>query len=194
MKNLTTNLTLAAALTLALSAFGGMAHAEDAKPEAKPDNEVSYNVALTSDYRYRGVSQSRLDPALQGGVDYVHNPTGLYAGTWLSTIKWTKDLGGSGDVEMDIYGGKKGEIATATRTTCSPRQPRPFSSCWAMPTRAPPRCTCSPRNDTAKKSPQRCARSSPPPSAFQEAVQPLATKARRTSEPQGPCTPSSVRC
>lgn len=111
MKNLTTNLTLAAALTLALASFGGMAHAQDAKPEAKPDNEVSYNVALTSDYRYRGVSQSRLDPALQGGVDYVHNPTGLYAGTWLSTIKWTKDLGGSGDVEMDIYGGKKGEIA-----------------------------------------------------------------------------------
>ncbi|WP_317201638.1 TorF family putative porin [Janthinobacterium sp.] len=111
MKNLTTNLTLAAALTLALAAFGGMAHAEDAKPEAKPDNEVSYNVALTNDYRFRGVSQSRLDPALQGGVDYTHNPTGLYAGTWLSTIKWTKDAGGSGDVEMDIYGGKKGEIA-----------------------------------------------------------------------------------
>ena len=83
-----------------------MAHAED----AKPDNEISYNAALTTDYRYRGLSQSRLDPALQGGADFVNNPTGLYVGTWLSTIKWTKDLGGDGNVEWDIYGGKKGQI------------------------------------------------------------------------------------
>jgi uncharacterized protein (TIGR02001 family) len=76
----------------------------------KPDNEVSFNAALTSDYRYRGISQSRLDPALQGGVDYIHNPTGFYLGTWGSTIKWTKDAGGSGDVEWDLYGGKRGQI------------------------------------------------------------------------------------
>jgi uncharacterized protein (TIGR02001 family) len=79
--------------------------------EQKPDSEVSFNAALTSDYRYRGLSQTRLDPALQGGADYVHNPTGLYAGTWLSTIKWTKDLGGSGDVEWDVYGGKRGNLS-----------------------------------------------------------------------------------
>jgi uncharacterized protein (TIGR02001 family) len=79
--------------------------------EQKPESEVSFNAALTSDYRYRGLSQSRLDPALQGGADYVHNPTGLYAGTWLSTIKWTKDLGGSGDVEWDVYGGKRGNLS-----------------------------------------------------------------------------------
>ena len=84
----------------------GTARAED----AKPDNETSFNAALTSDYRYRGISQTRLQPALQGGADYTHNPSGLYAGTWLSTIKWTKDAGGSGDIEWDIYGGKRGEI------------------------------------------------------------------------------------
>jgi uncharacterized protein (TIGR02001 family) len=78
--------------------------------EPKPDNEVSFNAALTSDYRYRGISQSRLDPALQGGADYTHNPTGLYAGTWLSTIKWIKDAGGDDSVEWDIYGGKRGNI------------------------------------------------------------------------------------
>jgi uncharacterized protein (TIGR02001 family) len=86
----------------------GLAGAE----EQKPDNEVSFNAAVTNEYRYRGISQSRLDPALQGGADYTNNPTGLYAGTWLSTIKWTKDLGGSGDVEWDIYGGKRGNITT----------------------------------------------------------------------------------
>ena len=78
--------------------------------EAKPDNETSFNAAITSDYRYRGISQTRLQPALQGGADYVNNPTGLYVGTWLSTIKWTKDAGGGGAIEWDIYAGKRGEI------------------------------------------------------------------------------------
>ena len=101
-------LILAAAVGAVFSAIvpAGFAHAE----EAKPDNEVSFNAALTSDYRYRGISQTRLQPALQGGADYTHNPSGFYAGTWLSTIKWTKDAGGSGDIEWDLYAGKRGEI------------------------------------------------------------------------------------
>jgi uncharacterized protein (TIGR02001 family) len=107
MKNLTTQLTLAAALTLAMATLGApLARAAD----AKPDYEVSYNAAVTTDYRYRGLSQTRLKPALQGGADYVNNTNGLYVGTWLSTIKWVKDLGGDGSVEWDIYGGKRGEI------------------------------------------------------------------------------------
>src|SRR4249920_2260307 len=85
-----------------------IAHAE----EQKPDNEVSFNAAVTSDYRYRGISQTRLKPALQGGADYVNNPTGLYVGAWASTIKWTKDAGGGGSVELDIYGGKRGQVTS----------------------------------------------------------------------------------
>lgn len=84
-----------------------------AEEEKKPDNDVSFNAALTSDYRYRGISQTRLDPALQGGADYVHNPTGLYAGTWLSTIKWIKDAGGDANIEWDLYGGKRGNLSDA---------------------------------------------------------------------------------
>jgi uncharacterized protein (TIGR02001 family) len=102
-------LVLAAAILAAFSA--SFAHSEDAKPEEKkPDNEISYNAALSSDYRFRGISQSRLDPALSGGADYTNNPTGFYLGTWLSTIKWTKELGGDGHLEVDVYGGKRGEI------------------------------------------------------------------------------------
>lgn len=97
-------LILAVAVTAAFT--GSMAHAED----SKPDNEVSFNAAITSDYRYRGISQTRLQPALQGGADYVHNPSGFYAGTWLSTIKFINDAGGSGNVEIDLYGGKRGAI------------------------------------------------------------------------------------
>jgi uncharacterized protein (TIGR02001 family) len=110
MKYMTKRLTLAAAITFAMASLGAsLAHAEDA-PAAKPDNEVSFNAALTTDYRYRGISQTRLKPAVQGGADYVNNPSGFYAGTWLSSIKWIDDAGGDVNVEWDIYGGKRGDI------------------------------------------------------------------------------------
>ncbi len=108
---LTRKVMASAVMGVAMSA---MANALVAVPafaqEAKPEHEVSFNVGGVSDYRYRGISQSRLKPALQGGADYVNNTHGIYAGTWLSTIKWTKDAGGSGEVEMDLYAGKRGEI------------------------------------------------------------------------------------
>ena len=109
MYNLKNQLKLAAAMTLALASLGAASSVR--AQAAKPDNEVSLNAAVTTDYRYRGISQSRLKPALQGGADYVNNPSGLYAGTWLSTIKWVKDAGGDGDIEWDLYGGKKGDLA-----------------------------------------------------------------------------------
>jgi len=72
--------------------------------------QLAFNVGATTDYRYRGISQSRLKPALQGGVDYTAGA--FYVGAWASTIKWIKDTpGGDGNVELDIYGGYKGEIA-----------------------------------------------------------------------------------
>lgn len=94
------------AAAIAATFTGSLAHAE----EATPDNVVSFNLGAVSEYRYRGISQSRLDPALQGGADYTNSPSGVYAGAWLSTIKWTKDAGGSGDIEVDLYAGKKGEL------------------------------------------------------------------------------------
>lgn len=97
-------------LILAVALGAAFAGSSVRAAEGKPDNEVSFNASITSDYRYRGYSQSRLQPALQGGADYVNNPSGLYLGTWGSTIKWTKDAGGSGNIEWDIYGGKRGEL------------------------------------------------------------------------------------
>jgi len=104
------------ATAIAASFVTSFAHAEDEAP--KPDNEVTYNAAVVSDYRYRGLTQSRFDPALQVGSDYTNNPTGLYAGTWLSSINWIKDgvnMGtgsnkGKGPVEWDLYAGKRGDI------------------------------------------------------------------------------------
>jgi len=71
--------------------------------------DVAFNVGVVTDYRYRGISQTRLKPALQGGIDYSNG--GFYLGTWASTIKWIKDGGGDANVEIDLYGGYKGEIA-----------------------------------------------------------------------------------
>ena len=95
--------------TAILAAFAGnVAHAADAAPA--PDHVVAYNVGATTDYRFRGISQSRLMPAVFGGVDYTNNPTGLYVGAWTSTIKWVKDQGGDSNMEFDLYGGKRGEV------------------------------------------------------------------------------------
>ncbi len=72
--------------------------------------QVSFNAGATSDYRYRGISQTRLKPALQAGIDYAHD-SGFYLGAWGSTIKWIKDAGGDAGVEVDLYGGYKTEIS-----------------------------------------------------------------------------------
>ncbi len=71
-----------------------------------PATSFSVNAGLTSDYRYRGISQSRLKPALSVGADFS-TAGGLYVGTWLSTIKWVKDGGGGANAELDVYGGYK---------------------------------------------------------------------------------------
>jgi uncharacterized protein (TIGR02001 family) len=71
--------------------------------------QLSFNVGAVTDYRYRGISQTRLRPALQGGADWSGG--GFYVGAWASTIKWVKDGGGDSDLEIDLYGGYKGEIS-----------------------------------------------------------------------------------
>lgn len=90
---------------LSLLALCGAASAQTAAPE--PDYTLSFNVGAVSDYRYRGISQSRLKPALQGGADFAHK-SGFYLGTWASSIQWIKDVGGDAPVEIDVYGGYKG--------------------------------------------------------------------------------------
>ncbi len=73
-------------------------------------SSLSFNASLTTDYRYRGLSQSRLKPAIQAGVDYAAS-NGFYLGAWGSSIQWIKDANGDAPVELDLYGGWKGEVA-----------------------------------------------------------------------------------
>lgn len=70
---------------------------------------LSFNIGVVSDYRYRGISQTRFKPALQGGADYAFS-NGFYLGAWATTIKWIKDNNVDGPLELDLYGGYKGEV------------------------------------------------------------------------------------
>jgi uncharacterized protein (TIGR02001 family) len=69
------------------------------------ETTLSYNGGAISEYRYRGVSQSNLKPAVQGGLDYAHK-SGFYVGAWASSIKWLRES----NLELDVYGGYKGEL------------------------------------------------------------------------------------
>lgn len=79
---------------------------------AEPDYTLSYNVGVTSDYRFRGISQTSTKPALQAGADFAHK-SGFYLGVWGSNVKWIKEYAGAtdGSLEIDLYGGYKGEIS-----------------------------------------------------------------------------------
>ncbi|MDY0122869.1 TorF family putative porin [Sulfurimonas sp.] len=68
---------------------------------------VSANMSLTSNYVWRGMTQTKDSPAIQGGVDLEYK--GLYAGVWGSNVDFGANDNNS--LELDIYGGYAGEIA-----------------------------------------------------------------------------------
>lgn len=110
MNRTTTSSMLLAALFAACSVAQAQTAAPAPAPAAAPASPFSFNVGVVTDYRFRGVSQTRLKPALQGGVDFAHD-SGFYLGFWASTIKILEDIpGGKGPVELDFYGGYKGKI------------------------------------------------------------------------------------
>lgn len=80
--------------------------------------QLSSNVSVTTNYKFRGQDQDIISnsgglksrtfkPALQGGFDYAFS-NGFYVGNWNSSVNW---LPGN-SIEMDFYGGFKGEIMT----------------------------------------------------------------------------------
>ena len=74
--------------------------------------QVTGNLGLTSDYRFRGISQSQNAPAVQGGIDYAHS-SGLYVGNWNSSVSSQVYTNGSG-VESDLYAGWKKDVYKAS--------------------------------------------------------------------------------
>lgn len=72
---------------------------------AAANAEVSSTWTLTSDYDFRGASQSATDPAIQGSIDYSQE-SGWYIGAWASNIDFGDDAGV--DYEVDLYTGFSG--------------------------------------------------------------------------------------
>ena len=88
------------ALALALTALASLPMIASA--------QLTANVGLTSNYKFRGQDQDTskskaVKPALQGGFDYAFGETGWYIGNWNSSVEW---LPGN-SIESDIYGGYK---------------------------------------------------------------------------------------
>ena len=70
--------------------------------------DLSANIAASSDYLFRGVSQTGSSAAVSGGIDYTQD-SGFYAGTWISNI----DFGSASpkaDEEVDLYAGFGGDL------------------------------------------------------------------------------------
>ncbi|NMW30702.1 hypothetical protein HKD42_01350 [Altererythrobacter sp. RZ02] len=91
-----------------LAACAAMSSTTAFAQEEESSISVSANVAMTSEYRFRGVDLSGGEFAIQGGVDVAHD-SGIYVGTWASSLDETTV--GFGSTELDIYGGWSGEVA-----------------------------------------------------------------------------------
>jgi uncharacterized protein (TIGR02001 family) len=82
-----------AVLAGSLLAFAGIASAD-----------ITVTPAVVSDYDFRGISQTKENPAFQLGLNYNHE-SGFYAGLWGSNV----DFGSSKpDVEVDVFAGFAG--------------------------------------------------------------------------------------
>lgn len=100
----------AATLAAVMAASAVPAAAQDTAPP-KPIT-VTGNVALVSDYRFRGVSQSDNEAAIQGGLTVSHT-SGLYIGTWASNLSGWGTFGGA-NMELDLIAGYKRPLAGGT--------------------------------------------------------------------------------
>lgn len=110
------NRSYALASALALAAIA--AHAQTTPPAApgpqaaatpppEPASPFTANISVTTKYKFRGQDQGNTNwfsPAVQGGFDWSQN--GFYLGNWNSNVSFSNAA-----IEMDFYGGYKGEIA-----------------------------------------------------------------------------------
>ncbi len=88
---------LVAAVALGALFAGSAAMAQDS-------DGLSYNIAVTSNYVWRGVSQTNGKEALQMGADYKKG--NYYLGVWGSNVSFDAPKAGEhADTEVDVYGG-----------------------------------------------------------------------------------------
>ena len=108
MKFMTKILLTSSLLASSTLAFSG---------DAAPPSPITGSLALTSDYVFRGISQTQEKPAIQGGLTYTHE-SGFHAGFWGSNINFkSKDnpaaYNDNASLELDIGAGYGGKISDA---------------------------------------------------------------------------------
>ena len=97
-------------LTASGAAVGLAASAAAQAEELGAGWSLSSNVAITSNYVFRGISESGEDPAVQGGFDLGHE-SGAYVGTWASSLRYDAPADSQPAVELDAYGGYEFTLA-----------------------------------------------------------------------------------
>lgn len=88
------------AVAISLLVTSSVVSSEEEKDNTYYGFTPTASVALTTDYIWRGVSQTNNDPAIQGALDLSHE-SGLYVGAWASSYEFGNDA----TMELDVYGG-----------------------------------------------------------------------------------------
>jgi uncharacterized protein (TIGR02001 family) len=78
------------------------------------DGNLTGNMSLASDYKFRGISLSQNGPAIQGGIDFNHK-TGLYVGNWNSSMRGAPnmnndDIDNNSGVQSNLYAGWRKDV------------------------------------------------------------------------------------
>jgi uncharacterized protein (TIGR02001 family) len=106
----TTSLALGALVTGLLTPLAATAQQTGGKDTESltVSGSVTGNLSLTSDYRFRGLSRTFGDPALQGGVDFTL-PSNFYVGAWTSMVD-KEIFANTRGFEVDLYAGYKRQL------------------------------------------------------------------------------------
>lgn len=78
-------------------------------PDTPPALVVNGSATLTSDYRFRGVSQTDKKMAVQGGLTITHE-SGFYIGTWAANLSGWGTFGGA-NMELNLIAGYKAQLS-----------------------------------------------------------------------------------
>ena len=116
MKDIWNRFSSAKVLTIASTAlffsFIGNNTIADNHAEGSSSPHVwSANMMMVSEYVFRGITQSNEDPAIQVGIDYAHEPSGFYIGTWASSVEFNTGNADGTQLETNLYGGFAGSFA-----------------------------------------------------------------------------------
>jgi uncharacterized protein (TIGR02001 family) len=96
-------------LLLGAVSLAGVLAAAPAFADDAPSWALTGYVDVTSDYKFRGISQNDRSPSPQGSLNLT-GPEGFYIGTWASTVDFDPTGSTNPNVEVDIYGGKHTDL------------------------------------------------------------------------------------